>query len=430
MLRLLVGILAVALPATSFANTPPMRLDARLTTMAGDRCVNPNVPRAGTDGAESFTGDTLLPNIAMGVYDALTAALEEAGKDKERISATVLNLSGGQPRCFQVAMQPSEWRSSIMRRRSGDIQVQGVADLTQIENFPFFAEFYIRREGTAITIGASALRYYEPIWRNFQSPANEMVATFVISRPGETNTQTVSVALGGPTRRASNGYHLFQIPTDTTASLNAETRPTSETPWFTSPFIAAPSSRTPNGQTPQVEVRTGGAPGPRATTSTATAAPPRTNNDQAPPPETATHAPPSAASGALPATITIQLRELKDGNPVAALLAGALRNSRTAAAAQVSPSSRAQARAAELTADIGAINAYGNALGAYYTARATYCASDPGTTPTLAQLRTRNPAQLWATHQVLLEYAQRGIGTPPTHPMVDPANPRVEVCQN
>jgi hypothetical protein len=387
MKRLSILALALAMQAgVAFADaTPaPTRLDARLLTMSGNTCANPEIPRGA--GMENFVGDSLLPNFAMGVYDALTAALDDAGRDKERVSVAVLNLSDGQPACFQVALRPDAWRSQMGREDAEGLRLSGLATTAQITDFPFLAEFYIRRRGSAIAIGASVLRYHEPIWRNFQSPANELVATFVISAPNQEKSQTVSVPLGGPTRREEGGYRLFDILNPGSPENSRAVRSSPQTPWFTTPFSSSAGAAPVGG---------------------GQAAPPQQN----------------------PVTITIQLRELKNGNPVAALLAGVLRDSRTAAAAEASPAARAQARAAEMTADVAAINAYGTALGAYHTARATYCANGAGGgAPTAQELQTRNPAPLWAAHQVLLEYAQRGIGSAPPFPMVDLGNPSTRVC--
>lgn len=415
---------------------PPTRIDPRLITLSGADCAHPGIPQP-LDGRQSFGADVLGPAVAMEVYDALTAALDEAGRDKERVSTTVLNLSTGQPICFQVALRPEAWRSSMERNRvrANFFTPPPVPDgqtpppvnelMTtdeQIRSFPFFAEFYIRRDGGAISVGVSTVRYREAIWRNFQSPANNIVATLVFSRPGDKDKQTLSVPLGGPTGR-EDIFYRYDVPAfpEVEAMQMQQVRQRQEREAADLPTTATNAQRDAlaarhrqelvhlaQQQEAQRRLRMGGTL-PRGAPQTAWFTSPFSQTQTAGEPPTA-----------MPVSISIQLRELKDGNPVAAGAAGVLTAIRGGVQTSVSPTARAQAEATQRTAEIASITAYNTALTAYINAHNAYCATG-------ADLAALAPT-LYSTHVVLLQYVQAGMGQAPPYPMVDVYNPNRNPC--
>jgi hypothetical protein len=419
------ALLLAAAPAAWADNKPPTRIDPRLMTLAGTDCAHDGIPEP--DQSEQSFGDaSVVPAVAMEVYDTLTAALVEAGKDKERVSTTALNLAEGQPVCFQVALQPEAWRSSMARDDANNILREhpvGDALLTreQALAFPFFAEFYVRRAGTSIAVGVSSVRYREPIWRNFQSPANNMIATLVFSRPGKTETQTVSIPLGGPTsRRDEDAVYTYMVPSfpevGELEEISALQAAHDDQLARVGDNAARAAERRSLRQTQRVEMqrlvqrlRGGGAPSPRAAPQSLWFTSPFTTQDVVRPGETTVSLP-------APVTVTIELHELKDGNPLAAAAGDVLTAIRGGVQNEVSPTARATAAAAERTADIAAITAYGTALTNFVTAHTAYCSAT-----TEAERRSRAPL-LFSTQSLLNQYAQTGVGEPSPYPLVDVFN--------
>ena len=370
--------------------------DAELRTFGGGRCLT---EPAGSEENAGLFASVILPQLVGAGVDALTAALEAAGRDRVVSRSSVLSLEYAL-RCAQiargVALPSRDWRRG---RRVTE---------RALENAPFLLEFYFRqsRDGSSLLVTPTRLIYRETLERRQARSPRTLYATLTFTNQSNQNSSTVTVPLGTFTTRSEP--YLFDPMMRPWSPREISPLGAANTIWIPNPFRpAAEGSGAPAAVgRPPAEDRAGDEaddfdvePPPPAASAAATPARAPSRAEQAVP---AVYSPGTPIA---PLSITVAISETRPGSAVARFLANVLRGSRTGIVNAVDPAQREQARQTEQTAADQRETALITARQEYATAYQAYCYGP-------AASRVGNAPALYAA-QMKLIMALRPFNRPP-----------------
>jgi hypothetical protein len=375
--------------------------DAELRTFGGGPCLT---EPAGSDKNMAPLLATLLPQVVGAGIDALTSALDAAGRDRIVNRSTVLPLEYA-VRCVQIARGVS----MPSRDFAGDSRSQ--AARSALEHAPFLIEFYFRqsRDGSALLVTPTRLSYRETLDGGSARRPRTLYATFNFSDRTGDHASTVTVPLGSFTTRDSPydfDPMMRPIQPGEISPLGA-----ANSVWIPNPYsgqvTGAPAALPELPPVEEASKQGGGYEArrpPRAAPAPASVA--RRGRPAAPSPSVPAvrivpaNAVYAAGTAISPLSVTVVISETRPGSAFARALAGILRGSRTGIVNLSDPAQRATARTTELAAANTQTTAFAGAYSKYAQAYQDYCgansANRPGKAPALyeaqmALLQAANP---------------------------------------
>jgi hypothetical protein len=369
-----------AAPAAGQSARTQSSPEASLRVTAG-QCYKP-IRRRDRESLSPLVAALIRP-VAGAAYDALTGALEAAGKDRETTTASVVLLE--RPvECIQVmSTVPGEWAADPYRA-------------------PFLLELYLRTslDGRALAVIPTSLRYYaSPASGRAGGGARHLFATVTFQWPDPARAPvSVSVPLGHITPGPGAAVQFepagyldadAQNPTGSPASV-----------WIPNPLPPAPGAAPPragrNVAAPADPY--GGVAAAGAASSSAGAAGPR-------------------ADGA-PLAVLVSIREVRPGNRVARILGTGLKGAREGVLDAVDPVKVAEARKTELATWKTNMSGYADALGGYHDKLASWCATQS----------TANTTALMKAQVELIAAARTADQPNPVGALVTPGASRAAFC--
>jgi hypothetical protein len=355
------------------ANPAPVP-DADLRTFGGGQCLT---EPAGSDRNLGGLAAILLPQVVGAGLDALTNALDAAGRDRILNRSTVLPLEYA-VRCVQIS------RGVAMTSRRFMQEGNQAAAVAALERAPFLLELYFRqsRDGSALLVTPTRLTYSQTLDRRQTRSERTLYATITFAAQSGQNSTSVTVPLGSfSTRRDPYFFDPMMRPLhpDLISPLGA-----ANSVWIPNPFkvpggAAAPSS----GEAASEPAAQGNAPTgnfavqqpPAPTQARTRSRNARGARPQAPAP--VANEPRSAVFQAgtpiAPLSVTVVISETRPGSAFARTLAAILRGSRTGIVNAVDPVQRAAAQVTARTEATTQTTAFVTARQGYADAYQAFC---------------------------------------------------------